>query len=184
MILPARLNCISTQVQSVLRLCFYKEKKYLKFHPIFYFSKCTTETKSKRHSFELKMIAIINAFRRFPTYLRGRSFEIVTDCNSLALALKERDINPEIERWVKVLQSYDHGTEHRQGKRMIYVDAFSRANRIRVVQNNFFERNSELAQTRKNLILKLQKQLDGSEVKYYESRNGVAYHKKGDLSLF
>lgn len=56
------------------------------FHPVFYFSRRTTETESKLHSFELELLAIVYSLERFRIYLKGISFKIVTDCNSLQLA--------------------------------------------------------------------------------------------------
>lgn len=70
------------------------------FHPIFYFSKRTTDSESRYHSFELEMLAIVYALRRFRIYLHGLQFKIITDCNSLALALKKNEINTRISRWV------------------------------------------------------------------------------------
>jgi len=48
-----------------------------KLHPIFYFSKRTTDTESRYHSFELETLAIIYALRRFRTYLQDIKFKIV-----------------------------------------------------------------------------------------------------------
>lgn len=61
-----------------------------KFHPIFYFSKRTTETESKYHSFELETLAIIYALKRFRIYLQGKKFKIITDCNSLTMTLNRK----------------------------------------------------------------------------------------------
>lgn len=41
-----------------------QRKADLKFHPIFYFSKRTTEIESRYHSFELETLVIIYALRR------------------------------------------------------------------------------------------------------------------------
>ena len=70
-----------------------------KFHPVFFFSKATTATESRMHSFELEALAIIHALNRFDIYLRGIPFKIVTDCNALALTLNRKDISPKIARW-------------------------------------------------------------------------------------
>ncbi|VEN44890.1 unnamed protein product [Callosobruchus maculatus] len=66
------------------------------FQPVFYFSRRTTEVESKYHSYELEMLAIIYAIERFRIYLQGIPFKIVTDCNSVRLALNKRDINRRI----------------------------------------------------------------------------------------
>lgn len=76
-----------------------QRKSDKKLHPIFYFSKRTTETESKYHSFELETLAIIYALQRFKVYLQGIKFKIVTDCNSLTMTLNKKDINPRIARW-------------------------------------------------------------------------------------
>jgi len=60
------------------------------FHPIFYFSKRTTSTEAKYHSFELEMLAIVYSLNRFDIYLKGIPFKIITDCNSLKQALKKK----------------------------------------------------------------------------------------------
>lgn len=52
-----------------------------KLHPIFYFSKRTTEVESRYHSYELETMAIIYALRRFRIYLQSIPFKILTDCN-------------------------------------------------------------------------------------------------------
>jgi len=82
-----------------------QKKSDLKFHPIFYFSKRTTPTESKYHSFELETLAVIYALRRFRNYLHGIKFKIITDCDSFRLTLNKKDIHPRIARWVLELQS-------------------------------------------------------------------------------
>lgn len=52
-----------------------------KFHPVFYFSKRTTEAERKCHSYELEMLVIVYALERFRIYLMGMpNFKIITDC--------------------------------------------------------------------------------------------------------
>jgi len=86
-----------------------------KFHPIFYFSKRTTEIESKYHSFELETLSIIYVLRRFRTYLFGIKFKIITDCQALSLTLNKKETNPRIARWVLEMQNYDYILEHRSG---------------------------------------------------------------------
>lgn len=61
-----------------------------KWHPIFYFSKRTTECEAKYHSFELETLVIINFLHRFSLTLQGIKFKIVTDCYSLVLTLNKK----------------------------------------------------------------------------------------------
>lgn len=161
-----------------------QRKEDLKFHPIFYFSKRTSDAESRYHSFELEMLAIIYALKRFRIYLHGQTFKIVTDCNSLALALKKHEINPRIARWVLELQNYDYSTEHREGKRMTHVDGLSRISSVYVVEDNSFESNLVLAQLQDEQIVGIRDKLEKSEDKFFEMRNGVVYRKAGENLLF
>jgi len=113
-----------------------QRKNDKRLHPIFYFSKRTTETESKLHSFELETLAIIYALKRFRIYLCGIKFKIVTDCNALKLTLEKRQVNSRIERWAIELLAYDYTTEHRPGVRMKHVDVFSRIQSIGIVETN------------------------------------------------
>lgn len=45
-----------------------QKQKDEQFHPVFFFSKRTTNAESRYHSFELEMLAIINALKRFKIY--------------------------------------------------------------------------------------------------------------------
>lgn len=155
-----------------------------KFHPVLYFSKRTTDSESRYHSFELEMLAIVYALRRFRVYLYGIQFKIVTDCNSLALALKKQEINPRITRWVLELQSYDYVTEHRPGTRMTHVDGLSRCNFVGIIEDNSFETNLKIAQNLDENIVELKESLEKSEHKFFEMRNDVVYRKSGDKLLF
>lgn len=82
-------------------------------HPIFYFSKRTTEPESRYHSFELETLAIVYALRRFKVYLQGMSFIIVSDCSAVMQTLEKRDLNARIARWSLELQSFDFKIIHR-----------------------------------------------------------------------
>ncbi|CAH4028910.1 unnamed protein product [Pieris brassicae] len=53
-----------------------------KLHPVEYYSKRTTPAESRYHSYELKTLAVVNSVKHFRHYLYGRTFTVVTDCNS------------------------------------------------------------------------------------------------------
>lgn len=79
------------------------------------------------HSYELKTFAIVRAIERFHVYLQGVKFRVVTDCNSLVLALKKININPRIARWSLILQNYKFELVHRASNKMSHVDCLSRS---------------------------------------------------------
>lgn len=91
-----------------------------------YYSKTTTPTEQRYHSFELETLAIVRSVKRFRHYLIGISFKIYTDCSAVKSALMRRDLNRRIGRWVLDLQEYDFQILHRPGARMCHVDALSR----------------------------------------------------------
>lgn len=161
-----------------------QRKSDLKYHPIFYFSKRTTETESKYHSFELETLAIIYALRRFRIYLQGRLFKIVTDCESLKLTLNKKEMNARIARWALELQNYDYVVEHRAGSRMRHVDALSRTTNIMIIEDNPLEHNLMVAQSQDPLITELKNKLETSEDSKFEMRNGLIYRKKDKNILF
>jgi hypothetical protein len=153
-----------------------------KLHPVFYFSKRSTETEAKYHSFELETLAIIYALRRFRIYLQGRHFKILTDCNSLTLTLNRVELNPRIARWALELQNYDYELIHRSGTKMQHVDALSRCN-ILVVETTSFEDNLLICQSKDLKIQKIKEDLEKNQHKFFEMRNGVVYRKTNDDRL-
>lgn len=159
-----------------------QRKSDRKLHPVFYFSKRTTAVESRYHSYELETLSIIYALRRFRTYLLGFKFKIITDCQALSLTLKKKETNPRIARWVLEMQNYDYVLEHRPGSRMLHVDALSR--QIMIIEDNSFDRNLALCQNDDPTIIKIQRELERSEQKLFEMRNGLVYRKHRGQILF
>lgn len=60
-------------------------------HPVSYYSKRTTDCESRYHSFELETLAIIYALQRFHIYVHGIQIKLVTDCDSLRMALSKKE---------------------------------------------------------------------------------------------
>lgn len=94
--------------------------------PVAFFSQSTNKAEAKYHSFELEMLAIIKSIERFHIYLYGIEFTVVTDCNALVFAIDKANLNPRIARWTLKLQNYQFRIIHREGRRMLHVDALSR----------------------------------------------------------
>lgn len=103
-----------------------QKQKNGNFAPIAYFSKTTSDSEKRYHSYELETLAIVKAIERFHVYVQGITFRVVTDCNSLVLTMKKINVNPKIARWTLALQNYRFELIHRSGEKMIHVDCFSR----------------------------------------------------------
>jgi len=149
-----------------------------KFHPVFYFSKRTTDTEVKYRSFELETLAVIYVFRRFQIYLQGKHLKVITDCNSLTLTLNRVELNPRIALWAVKLQNYDYKVDHRSGK-MQHVDAKSRCH-VLIVEANSFEDSLLICQSKDPNIQQIRDKLGKNQLKMFKMRKGVVYRKMND----
>ena len=95
--------------------------------PVFYFSKRCSDLEAKYHSYELEVLAIVEALERFRVYLIGKFFYVVTDCSAVTTTRLKKALWPRIARWWLKLQKFDFELIHRAGIRIPHVDALSRA---------------------------------------------------------
>jgi hypothetical protein len=65
-----------------------------------YFSRQTTKSEQKDHSFELEALAVVSSIKRFRQYFLGRSFTVVTHCVIMKCAFGKTEINARVGRWV------------------------------------------------------------------------------------
>lgn len=147
------------------------------FHPVAFFSKCTSETESRYHSFELETLAIVYALRRFRMFLEGIKFTIITDCNSLTLTLNKKVINPRIARWALELENFEYKVRHRKGEQMAHVDALSRVLPVGVVDGSDIDLNIQISQSRDKVINELKDKLENQDVSVsgYVLENGLVF---------
>lgn len=103
-----------------------KSKEDNAFHPIYYSSSKTTTAEQKYSSYELEVLAIIKALKKFRVYLIGIFFTIVTDCRAFTATMAKKDLCIRVARWALLLEEFNYKIEHRPGKSMIHVDALSR----------------------------------------------------------
>ena len=101
-----------------------QDDKLLK--PVAYYSRTTSASEAKFHSYELETLAIVESLERFKYYLLGKTFKVVNDCASLKTTMTKKELIPRIARWWLRLQDFDFKLEHRSGNRMAHVDALSR----------------------------------------------------------
>lgn len=167
------------------------QKRDNRMHPVFYFSKRTTEAETKYHSFELETLAIVYALRRFRIYLQGISFIIISDCSAVhyitdvrTQTLEKRDINARIARWSLGLQNFNFRVVHRSSSRMAHVDALIRSFGVLVIEDNPFEWNLTIMQSKDSKIKEIACKLETMEDPQYELRNGLIYKKHDEKLLF
>lgn len=102
------------------------------FHPIYYASWKATPVEEKYTSYELEILAVVKALKKFRVYLLGIPFKIVTDCKAFAMTMKKKDTCLRVARWALLLKDFQYVVEHRPGTSMRHVDALSR-NPIKVL---------------------------------------------------
>jgi len=89
-----------------------------RLHSICFMSKKTSEAQQKFHSYELEVLAIVEALKKFRVYLLGLRFKIVTDCAAFTKTLEKKELATRVARWALLITEYDYVIEHRAGSRM------------------------------------------------------------------
>ncbi|KAG5893651.1 hypothetical protein JTB14_028806 [Gonioctena quinquepunctata] len=96
-----------------------------RFHPVYYNGKKTTPAEEKYSSYELVVLAIIQAVKKFRIYLLGIHFKIITDCSAFQKTTAKKDLTTRVAGWALLLEEYSYEIEHRKGNKMSHVDALS-----------------------------------------------------------
>ena len=73
---------------------------------------------------------------------------------------------------------------HRAGAKMLHEDMLSRNMNVLTVEGNSFARNLALNQDADEHIIKLRKELEKKEMRWYETRDGIVYRKVKDCVKF
>ncbi|GFU92479.1 transposon Tf2-11 polyprotein [Trichonephila clavipes] len=145
-----------------------------KLHPVYYMSKKTNTAEEKYDSYELEVLAIINALKKFRVYLLGQPFKIVTDCSAFQKTMQNKELITLIARWALHLEEFDYEIEHRSGSRMKHVDALSRYP-VMMVCNDTLTSNLKNAQEEDDNIQTLKSLLEKQESEEFFERNGILY---------
>lgn len=174
----------------------------LNWAPIAFFSQATNQAESRYHSFELEMLAIVRAIKRFHIYLYGLKFTIITDCNALVYAINKANLNPRIATWALFLQNYDFKVQHRPGKWMTHVvhcddvtnvmffaitkmqnvDALSR--QVCYLELLPLERELEFKQLQDTRLKEIADNLEFGNNDKFEMIDGLIYRKGEDRARF
>ncbi|GFW23010.1 transposon Tf2-6 polyprotein [Trichonephila clavipes] len=137
-------------------------------------SKKTNIAEEKYDSYELEVLAIINALKKFRVYLLGQHFKIVTDCSAFQKTMQKKELITRIARWALQLEEFDYEIEHRAGSRMKHVDALSRYP-VMMVCNDTLTSKLKNAQEEDDNIQTLKSLLEKQESEEFFERNGILY---------
>lgn len=128
------------------------------------------------------MLAIIKSIERFHIYLYGIDFTVVTDCHALVFAVNKINVNPRIARWILKLQNYRFKVIHREGHRMMHVDALSRI--VALTESFPLEKELQFKQLQDPKINLIANKLESKDDKEFELIDGLIFKKGAEKSLF
>ncbi|CAD6995745.1 unnamed protein product [Ceratitis capitata] len=143
------------------------------FHPVQFMSRKTTSTEQNYSAYELEVLAIVEALKKWRIYVLGCKFKIVTDCNAFEQTMKKSDLPPRIARWAMFLQEFDHQIEHRSGVQMKHVDALSRV--YCLVLEDSFRHRLKVAQLEDDWIRAIRKVLESEDYEDYYILYDILY---------
>lgn len=113
-------------------ILFQRSNDDNQMHPVRYWSRKTTDAEQKWISYELEVLAVVEALYVWRVYLQDYPFKVITDCKAFADAMDKKETSPKIARWAMRLQKYDMKVVHRSGSQMKHVDALSRCHIIQL----------------------------------------------------
>lgn len=95
------------------------------FHLIYYITWKTSPAEERYTSFELQVLVVVKALRKFRVYLLGIPFKIVTDCKAFTMTVKKKDSCLRVSHWILLMKQFQYTIEHCPGTAMRHVDVLS-----------------------------------------------------------
>lgn len=92
-----------------------------------YMSSKLTAAQRKYSTTERECLAVLEAIKKFRSYIEGSKFRVITDHASLLWLRNLRDPTSRLARWALKLQEFDFALMHRKGKLNVIADALSRS---------------------------------------------------------
>ncbi|GFX05736.1 retrovirus-related Pol polyprotein from transposon 412 [Trichonephila clavipes] len=154
------------------------------FHPIHYFSRKTTVQQEKYSSYELEVLVITEALKKFRSYLLGTKFKIITDCDAFQKTMHKKDLPTKSARWSLMLEEFDYEVCHRPGRQMKHVDALSRYH-IMMISSHDITQKIKDAQNKDEFISQLKSAIKITPSDEFFLKNEILYnlHKNSELLL-
>ncbi|GFU33840.1 retrovirus-related Pol polyprotein from transposon 17.6 [Trichonephila clavipes] len=141
---------------------------------IHYFSRKTTVQQEKYSSYELEVLAIIEALKKFRSYLLGTKFKIITDCDAFQKTMHKKDLPTKIARWALMLEEFDYEVCHRPGRQMKQDDALSRYPIMMISSHDITQKIKE-AQNKDEFISQLKSAIKITPSDEYSLKNEILY---------
>ncbi|GFT77406.1 transposon Tf2-6 polyprotein [Trichonephila clavipes] len=145
-----------------------------KLHPVQYMSQKTTPAEEKYSNYELEVLAVVNALKKFRTYLLGNPFKIITDCSAFQKTMDKKDLVTRISRGELMLEEYDYEIVHRSGQRMQQVDALSRYP-VTIITSDTLTARLQRAQQEDENIQNLKSLIETNNATDFFTKNEILY---------
>lgn len=145
--------------------------------PVQFFSKKLSEAEGRYDTLKKELLAIYLAVKKFRPFLYGRSFRVLTDHKPLIGFLKNKssEHSPVVGRIISYLSEFDMLVEYKKGETNVDADALSRLIEVNaVVEVGTLEEAQKIDPITSRL-------LDSKAKKNYVVKEGLLYHKEGDL---
>lgn len=151
-----------------------KDSEDQKLHPVCYLSWKTTPTQEKLDSYDLEALAIYKALKKLRIYLHGLKFEIFTDCSAFQRSMEKKELVARVAKWALYISQFDSTMKHRQGSKMLHVDALSRIPAIMMVEDGLITkvRNLQNDDDKCKMISEILKTQSYGD---YTKRSGIVY---------
>jgi transposase InsO family protein len=163
-------------------ILFQKDDEKSELHPVYFWSRKTNDAQRKYHSYELEVLAVIEAIKRFRVYLLGIKFTIVTDCAAFTMTMNKKDLSTRVARWALLLEEFNYSIIHRPGMQMKHCDALSRNPIAMIVQNEFFGKLRK-AQERDDQLRAIMKILHDQPYEGYLIDKNLLYKEENGQNL-
>ncbi|GBM53176.1 Retrovirus-related Pol polyprotein from transposon 17.6 [Araneus ventricosus] len=95
-------------------------------HRIHYMSMKMSPQQEKLPSYELAVLVIVEALKKFQNYPLGTKNKIVTDYDAFQKTMQKKDLTPKKARWALLLEEFEHDVIHSPNQQMKHVDTLSR----------------------------------------------------------
>ncbi|XP_026384542.1 uncharacterized protein LOC113280104 [Papaver somniferum] len=95
-------------------------------HPVAYYSEKNSDTRKKWSTYELELIALVQALKNWHPYLIQSEFVFNTDNQALKFLKTSAKVNRMHDRWLSTINQYTFSIKHKSEKLNQVVDALSR----------------------------------------------------------
>ena len=85
-----------TSQDGLAAMLLQKSTRDNQWHPVYYSSKKTNDAERRYTSYELEVLAVVEALKMFRVYLLGIKFKILTDCAAFQMTMSKNYVDRQV----------------------------------------------------------------------------------------